>query len=50
MRVKRERLLRASPRSVRLDPRYSSLILDSVSQGIFTINARSEITTFYRAA
>ena len=48
--MKRERLLRASARTVRLDPRYSSLILDSVSQGIFTINARSEITTFNRAA
>jgi PAS domain S-box-containing protein len=34
----------------RLDPRYSSLILDSVSQGIFTVNARTEITTFNRAA
>jgi PAS domain S-box-containing protein len=34
----------------RLDPRYSSLILDSVSQGIFTVNARSEITTFNQAA
>ena len=39
-----------SIRAARLDPRYSSLILDSVSQGIFTINARSEITTFNRAA
>ena len=34
----------------RLDPRYSSLILDSVSQGIFTVNARTEITTFNHAA
>jgi PAS domain S-box-containing protein len=34
----------------RLDPRYFSLILDSVSQGIFTVNGRSEITTFNRAA
>ena len=34
----------------RLDPRYSSLILDSVSQGIFTVNARTEITSFNRAA
>ena len=34
----------------RLDPRYFSLILDSVPQGIFTVNARGEITTFNRAA
>lgn len=34
----------------RLDPRYFSLILDSVPQGIFTVNARAEITTFNRAA
>ena len=33
-----------------LDQRYLSLILDSVSQGIFTVNARGEITTFNRAA
>jgi PAS domain S-box-containing protein len=33
-----------------LDQRYFSLILDSVSQGIFTVNARGEVTTFNRAA
>jgi len=33
-----------------LDQRYFSLILDSVSQGIFTVNARGEITTFNHAA
>jgi PAS domain S-box-containing protein len=42
--------MNANIRAARLDPRYSSLILDSVSQGIFTINASSEITTFNRAA
>ncbi|MBW1685781.1 MAG: sigma 54-interacting transcriptional regulator [Deltaproteobacteria bacterium] len=36
--------------SKRLDPRYFSLILDSVRQGIFTVNARAEITSFNRAA
>jgi PAS domain S-box-containing protein len=33
-----------------LDQRYFSLILDSVSQGIFTVNSRGEITTFNHAA
>ncbi len=34
----------------RLDSGYFPLILDSVSQGIFTVNARGNITTFNRAA
>lgn len=34
----------------RLDPRYLSLILDSVSQGIFTVDSKGHITTFNHAA
>ncbi len=34
----------------RLDSGYFPLILDCVSQGIFTVNARGNITTFNRAA
>ncbi len=34
----------------RLDSRYFPLILDSVRQGIFTVNGSSQITTFNRAA
>jgi len=34
----------------RIDPRYLSLILDSVSQGIFTVDSKGHITTFNRAA
>jgi len=33
-----------------LDSRYFPLVLDVVSQGIFTINARGKITSFNRAA
>jgi PAS domain S-box-containing protein len=36
--------------STRLDSRYFPLVLDVVSQGIFTINARGQITSFNRAA
>ncbi len=36
--------------SSRLDPRYVSLILDSVSQGIFTVDSKGRITTFNSAA
>jgi PAS domain S-box-containing protein len=36
--------------ATRLDSRYFPLVLDVVSQGIFTINARGQITSFNRAA
>ena len=48
--MKRQRPKNVDPRVARLDPRYSPLILDSVSQGIFTVNARNRITTFNKAA
>lgn len=34
----------------RLDPRYFSLILDTVDHGIFTVNAKGKITSFNHAA
>ncbi len=34
----------------RLDARYFPLVLDSVGQGIFTVNAKGVITTFNKAA
>ena len=38
------------PNQTRLNPRYFSLILDSVSQGIFIVNSKGLVTTFNLAA